>query len=212
MTASTTSMILPIPGQAVRTPGEALPMSPASPAADAEARRIASAVGRGDEAAFQELYDRYHDRLFRFALVLGQGDETLAGETVQSAFVTAAGKLRAIESERHLWNWLARIARQHLAKARRQRAQDATVIAVADLPECAEVPELDSVLEENLDAALLALEPEERQLLEWFYFEGRSQKELAAQLDTTPKAISSRLERARARLRALLARTLSHET
>ena len=56
--------------------------------ADAEARHLAAAVARGDEAAFRQLYDRYQPRLFRLALVLGRGDELLAQDTVQSVFVT----------------------------------------------------------------------------------------------------------------------------
>jgi RNA polymerase sigma factor (sigma-70 family) len=86
------------------------------------------------------------------------------------------------------------------------------VVGVADFPERAEDRELDSVLEENLDTALLAMEAEDRRLIEWFYFDGLSHKEIAGQLDATPKAVSSRLERARARLKSVLKRTLSHET
>ena len=59
---------------------------------------------------------------------------------------------------------------------------------------------------------LLVLPAEERQLLEQFYFEGRSQKEIAERLETTPKAVSSRLERARLLLRSLLTKELSHDT
>jgi len=179
--------------------------------ADAEARRLAAAVARGDEAAFQELYDGYHQRLFRFALVLGRGDESLAHDTVQSTFVAAARKLRRAESEEHLWNWLARVARQHIAKKWRQRRRD-PVVNVADLPECVDGVEPDSVLEESLDAALLSMDADERELVEWFYFDQLSHKEIAARLQTTSKAVSSRLERARAKLRSAIARSLSHET
>lgn len=205
-------MPFPVLGQAARPAGEVLHVQTPSSTADAEARRLGTAIGRGDEAAFQELYDRYHERLFRFALVLGRGDETLAGETVQSVFVTAASSLRRVESEDHLWNWLARVARQQLVRTLRQRRQDPKLVDVADLPDRAAPDEPDSVLEEKLDAALLAMDPEERQLIEWFYFDGLSHKEIAKQLATTPKAVSSQLERARARLRAVLRRTLSHET
>ena len=187
-------------------------LQPSVARADAEARSLAAAIARGNEAAFRELYDRYRERLFRFALVLGRGDELLAQETVQSVFVTAAAKLRRVESEEHLWNWLARVARQQLAKTWRQRQRDSTIIGVAELSQCAEAREPDSVLEEYLDAALLALGTEDRQLIEWFYFDGLSQKEIAERLSATPKAISSRLERARAKLRSLLTRKLSHET
>lgn len=205
-------MSFPVSGQAARATGEALTVQTPSSTADMEACRLVTAIGRGDEAAFQELYDRYHERLFKLALVLGHGDELLAGDTVQSVFVTAAAKLRHIESEGHLWNWLARVARQQLARTRRQRQHDATVVGMADLPECTNAREPDSMLEENLDAALLLIEVDDRRLIEWFYFDGLSHNEIAGHLGATPKAVSSRLERARARLRAILKRTLSHET
>jgi len=205
-------MSFPVSGQAARATGEALSVQTPPSAVDIEARRLVTAIGRGDEAAFRQLYDRYHARLFKLALVLGHGDEQLADDIVQSVFVTAAAKLRHIESEEHLWNWLARVTRQQIAKTRRQRQHDATVVDVADLPECANAREPDSVLEENLDAALLLLEADDRQLIEWFYFDGLSHNEIAGHLGATPKAVSSRLERARAKLRAVLKRTLSHET
>jgi RNA polymerase sigma-70 factor (ECF subfamily) len=180
--------------------------------ADAEARHLAASVARGDEAAFRQLYDRYQPRLFRLALVLGRGDELLAQDTVQSVFVTAAAKLRRVDSEEHLWNWLARIARQQLAKAWRQRQQDPAVVGMADPPECPDPVKSDSMLEESLDAALQAMDAAERQLIEWFYFDRLSHQEIAGQLNATPKAVSSRLERARAKLRSLITRRLSHET
>jgi len=180
--------------------------------ADAEARHLAAAVARGDEAAFRQLYDRYQPRLFRLALVLGRGDELLAQDTVQSVFVTAAAKLRRVDGEEHLWNWLARVARQQLAKAWRQRKRDPEVVGMADLPEHPDTMASDSVLEESLDAALQAMDMEERQLIEWFYFDRLSHQEIAGQLNATSKAVSSRLERARTKLRSLIARRLSHET
>lgn len=181
------------------------------PDADDVARRLAAGVKRGDEAAFRELYDRYHQRLLRLALTLGRGDKLLAHDTVQAVFVTAAAKLRRVENEAHLWNWLARVAHQQLAKAWRQRQKHLVIVEVENLPDCPETVETDSVLEENLDAALLGMEVEERQLIEWFYFDRLSHKEIADQLNVSPKAVSSRLERARAKLRVLMIRRLSHE-
>jgi RNA polymerase sigma-70 factor (ECF subfamily) len=180
--------------------------------ADAEARQLVAAVARGDEAAFRRLYDRYQPRLFRLALVLGHGDESLAQDTVQSVFVTAAAKLRRAESEEHLWNWLARVARQQLARVWRQRQRDSAVVGMADLPECPDAVKSDSMLEESLDAALREMDTEERRLIESYYFERLSHQEIAGQLNATPKAVSSRLERARAKLRSLITRRLSHET
>ena len=205
-------MSFPVREQTPHPIVESSSVNPSTPGADAEARRLAAAVARGDEAAFRQLYDRYHQRLFRLALVLGHGDELLAHDTVQSVFVTAAAKLRRIDGEEHLWNWLARVARQHMAKSWRQRGRDSAVVSVADPPDCPDATEPDSVLEENLDAALQELDEEERRLIESFYFDRLSHQKIAKQLNATPKAVSSRLERARARLRSLITRRLSHET
>jgi RNA polymerase sigma-70 factor (ECF subfamily) len=187
-------------------------MPAALPGSDAEARRLSSAVAHGDEAAFRQLYDCYHRRLFCLALVLARGDELLAAETVQSVFITAAEKLRAVGSEPHLWNWLARVARQHLAKTWRRQKKDSLVVGMAELPDCADGAAPDSALEECLDAALRAMDVEDRRLIELFYFERLSHKEIAGPLGLTPKAVSSRLERVREKLRALVAQNLSHET
>jgi RNA polymerase sigma factor (sigma-70 family) len=212
MTANTTSMPLLIREQTPHATVEAS-SGQLAPSADAEARALAAAIGRGDEAAFRTLYDRYHQRLFRLALVLGRGDESLAQDVVQSVFVTAAKKLRRADSEEHLWNWLARVARQQVAKTWRQRQRDPAIanaeVLTEDWPASAQS---DSFLEEVLDAALKMLEADDRQLIQIFYFDRLSQKEIAEQLGTTPKAISSRLERAREKLRSLIKRALSHET
>lgn len=212
MTVPITSMPLLIKEQIPRPAVEASSEPSAASEADADARRLAVAIARGDEAAFRTLYDRYHQRLFRLALVLGRGDESLAHDTVQSAFVTAARKLRRADSEEHLWNWLARIARQQLSHAWRKRQRDSTVVTMEPLPDCPVTAEPDFVLEEVLDASLTSMEHEERQLIELFYFDRLSQKEIAGRLDTTPKAVSSKLERAREKLRAIIKRKLSHET
>lgn len=200
-----------IPEQKRQLTVEASPEQPS--AADAEARSLAMAIGRGDEAAFRTLYDRFQPRLFRFALVLARGDELLAQDLVQSVFVTAAKKLRRADSEEHLWNWLARVARQQSSKSWRRQQRDPAAAHAETLPEdCPAATEPDSLLEEILDGALQTLESEERQLVQIFYFDHRSQKEIAEQLGTTPKAVSSRLERVREKLRSLIKRKLSHET
>jgi RNA polymerase sigma factor (sigma-70 family) len=212
MTATTTSMPLLIREQTAHATVEASSGQPAA-AADAEARALAAAIARGDEQAFRALYERYHNRLLRLSLVLGRGDESLAQDLVQTVFVTAAKKLRRIETEEHLWNWLARVARQTSAKAWRKRQRDPAMAHAEVLPEdCPATAEPDSFFEEKLDAAIKSLDIEEQQLVRIFYFDRLSHKEIAGQLGTTPKAVSSRLERVREKLRSLMKRALSHET
>jgi RNA polymerase sigma-70 factor (ECF subfamily) len=198
----------PIPRATVETSQKNI----AASAADAEARRMVAAIGRGDETAFEQLYERYHRRLLRLALMLTRGDELLAHEAVQGTFIVAAEKLRRVDGEAHLWNWLAQVARQQIARAFRHRKSDAGTVSVDELSEPVMVAESDRQLEEILDTALASLDPEERQIIERFYFDRLSHKEIAEQLNTTPKAVSSRLERARTRMRSFIANKLSYET
>jgi RNA polymerase sigma-70 factor (ECF subfamily) len=166
-------------------------------------------MARGQEAAFVQLYAQYHSRLLRLAIMLGRGDDYLAQDAVQAAFVIAAAKLRAVEGADHLWNWLAQIVRQQIVKADRRQPVD----GFAGIEELSVLTgrETDSRLEEIVDAALQALEPDERVIIERFYFDRLSHKQLAEELQVTTKAVSSRLERARAKLRALINQQLSHE-
>ncbi len=207
MILSTPAMSIP-----VSEPTPRMKQSAATLAEDAEARQISAGLAKGDEGAFNQLYDRYHRRLFRLALALGHGDETLAYDAAQSALLTAAAKLKAVTSEEHLWNWLARAARQHLGKDRRKQQRHPEPISLEDLHGAVEGVAAQTALENSVDSALLALEPEDRQAVEWFYFDGLSHKEIAARLETTDKAVSSRLERARAKMRPLLLKERSRET
>src|SRR6266850_3831963 len=169
--AVVTSMPLTFPERQPQADVKTLQREEASNAADERARRWTAAIGRGDETAFRELYDSYRDRVFRLALVIGRGDDDLAHEAVQSVFLTAASKLRRVESEAHLWNWLARVARQQIGKTWRQIGRNSAIVPMAELPECSRAEQSDSELEEKLDAALLHMDPEETQLIEWFYFD-----------------------------------------
>ena len=188
----------------VSDPTPRMKESAASPFDDAQARQLSAALAKGDEAAFNQLYDRYHRRLFRLALALAHGDETLAFDAAQSALLTAAAKLKTVASEEHLWNWLARAARQHLSKDRRKQLRHPPPASLEDLPCPVEGAAAETALETSLDTALLSLEPADRQAVEWFYFDGLSHKEIATRLGATPKAVSSRLERARVKLRSFL--------
>ena len=178
---------------------------------DARAQRLSAGVARGQEAAFQELYDGYHARLFRFVLVRSRGDEGLAHEVVQLTMLSAARKLKAVKTEEHLWNWLALVARQHLSKVWRRQRKDSALLPESDWANTPAQAEPDRLLEESLDGAISGLEAEDRQVVELFYYEGLSHKEIAERFASTPKAVSSRLERLRSKLRSIILKKLSDE-
>ena len=183
---------------------------PAAPAAT-NAWHLSRAVARGDEEAFRQLYDAYGDRLLRLAMVMARGDAALARDVAQSVWLIAARKMKPLETDAHLWNWLALVARQQTAKALRRGAGPAGEVSLAEIPDPPAPAAADTLLAECLDAAVRNLEDEERRLVEWFYYEHLTCEHIAARLGTTAKAVSSRLERARAKLRSLVQRRLAHE-
>ncbi|MBU6399428.1 MAG: sigma-70 family RNA polymerase sigma factor [Verrucomicrobia bacterium] len=79
------------------------------------------------------------------------------------------------------------------------------------MPETAAEPAVDRPLEHALEAALDELEPEGRRLVEWFYFERRTQQEIAADLGVTVKSVAGRLDRLRDKLRQRIVRELKNE-
>ncbi len=194
------------------TPPASVRRSPVLAAlAATDARRLSQAVARGDEEAFNQLYDTYSDRVLRLAIVLARGDASLACDVTQTVWLVTARKLKPLQSEAHLWNWLALVTRQQATRALRQASGRTGEVSLAEMPEHAAPADADTLLEECLHAAVQSLEAEDRRLIEWFYFEHLSCEHIAGRLGTTAKAISSRLERARARLRSLVQRRLAHE-
>ncbi len=194
------------------TPNASVRPAPApAVSAAADARCLSRAVAHGDETAFRQLYDAYSDRVLRLAVVLSRGNVSLARDVAQAVWLVVARKMRPLESEAHLWNWLALVTRQQAVRALRHTARRAGEVTLAEMPEPPAPPDADRLLEQCLDLAVESLEPEDRRLIEWFYFERLTCEEIAGQLGTTAKAVSSRLERTRAKLRSLVQRRLAHE-
>ena len=125
--------------------------------------------------------------------------------------LTAAAKLRSVDGAAHLWNWLARVARQHLGKAWRRQRREGVPLPLEAGGEIAAEAASDRTLEHALDAALRTLADDERHLLRRFYEDRSSQQAIAAELATTPKAVANRLDRLRAKLRTRVLERLRHE-
>lgn len=185
-------------------------MDPVTEAGSA-ARALSARIAAGDAAAFQQLYDAYAARIRRFVLALARGDEAIADDVLQQTFLTAASRLRAVEDEAHLWNWLARVARQHLGKVWRKRRREGVPLPLEAGTELAAEVSAERVMELALERARASLPTDEQALLRMFYDERCSQRDMAGQLGTTPKAVANRLDRVREKLRRIIAEELHRE-
>jgi RNA polymerase sigma-70 factor (ECF subfamily) len=186
-------------GKDVTQPAESRPCEPT----DLDLLRRA---GQGDMAAFHQLVDRRAGELYRLAVSLGcrkEDAEDALQETLAAAF-RQAGSFRAEASPR---TWLAQIlVRQVAGQFRRLRLHpslqdDAHGEQVAPARQSAFAGQ-DARL--DVQAALEALSPEQRQAIVLREMERMSYAEIAQVLQVPQGTVESRLHRARRRLAELL--------
>jgi RNA polymerase sigma factor (sigma-70 family) len=185
----------------------------AGAAPDADLRRLTTALARGDDEAWLQFHHAYGPAIFRQLLALTRGDDDLAKEALQRTYLRVAKHVRSCEAEAMFKSWLRTVARTALQDCwRRQRSfTDLLFRKRQEPPELAD-PAGDDRLMDELDAALARLDSADRTLLESKYFSGHDMRTLAEKLGITPKAVESKLTRAREALRRELRAALQrHE-
>jgi RNA polymerase sigma-70 factor (ECF subfamily) len=153
----------------------------------------------GDTDAFELLVDRYHRVLFSVALrMLGDRDE--AADATQTAFVKAYERLTGYRAEYRFFSWIYRIlANECLNRLRARRPQEPLDTEVpgpggpVDAFEAAE-------RRRQVQAAILALTPEYREVIVLRHFADLSYDEIAQTLGIGAGTVKSRLYSARQQL------------
>jgi RNA polymerase sigma-70 factor (ECF subfamily) len=159
---------------------------------------------KGDELAYRTFFGAYFDRLLRYLLVVTSGDEDAAREALQATFVRVVRHIKLFESEAGFWRWLTVLARSAFTdESRKRRRYLAFLDRFARHAEVqhGDIGEADERLRAVLQRSLADLPIEERQLVEGKYSEQRSVRALAESLQTTEKAVESRLVRIRRKLK-----------
>ena len=172
-----------------------------------EVVRLTLRLKAGEEAAWREFHDTYCHRLLRYLLVVAQGDEDLARNALQGAFIRAVRHVRRFDSEPALWSWLTVLALSAIRDERRKRRRYVAFLErwfdwLSIAPPSATPPrDPDSQLEELLAQTLATLPEDDVRLIQDKYFDGLSVREIASALGGTEKAVESRLGRIRRRLK-----------
>lgn len=174
------------------------------------------ALQAGDESALNELINRHREPLFRFVLRYVQ-DYAVAREVLQEVFVRTYLKARTFEPRATVKTWLFTIA-LNLCRDRARRLTRRPVEVSLDAPvrettvgsrvaDPAPGPDETTIRREDanrLERAIAQLPLNLREPLILFALEERPQKEVAAILNITPKAVETRVYQAKAKLRILL--------
>ncbi|WP_187272171.1 RNA polymerase sigma factor [Zeimonas arvi] len=165
---------------------------------------LAAQASAGDRRAFGDLIRRHQDGVFRFVFrMVGSRDQAM--DLTQDSFLKAWQALPGWRPEARFRTWLLQIARNaSLDVLRRRSLADFVPIDEAfELPGPGPTPESQAVMTQELrllEAALLRLQPDHREVLLLRELEGLSYEEIAAVLDVAEGTVKSRIGRARAAL------------
>jgi len=177
-------------------------------------RALTRAMSKGNDMAYRTFYDAYFDRLLRYLLVVTRGDEEAAREALQQALVRVVRHIKVFQDEAAFWSWLTLLARSARSdETRKRRRYFAFLEKFTSHSEIAGDPldDAGTTLRAALDRHLQSLPPDDRTLIEQKYFAHQSVRELAGEMQTTGKAIESRLSRVRRKLKEALLAELKNE-
>jgi RNA polymerase sigma-70 factor (ECF subfamily) len=164
----------------------------------------------GDTLALEELYDRHTPMLYGLVVrIVGRASD--AEEVLQDNWVQAWRRASSWDPARGtVAGWLVTLARSRAidrirSVASRRRAE--TAAPPPEPPIVADEPAANVARhqrQERLSAALAALTPRQREVLELGYFGGLSQSEIAARIDAPLGSVKSWTRQGLMRLREVI--------
>jgi RNA polymerase sigma-70 factor (ECF subfamily) len=160
---------------------------------------------RGDRAAFEPLVTRYERVLFSVALRL-TGDYEDARDATQNAFVRAYEHLDTFDPTRKFFSWLYRIVVNECLNLRRARRPNEPLVESIETSAGGALEAVaQSETHDRIQAALMGLTREYREVVVLRHFADLSYEEISEALGVPDKTVKSRLFTARKRLAELLA-------
>jgi RNA polymerase sigma-70 factor (ECF subfamily) len=165
-------------------------------------------VAGKDRAAFQELYQRYYQRLFGFIFKLTRRPEVVE-EALNDTLLAVWKGAGSFHGHSRVSTWILGIAHRQALKAlsrmkRADREPDADY-SPGEAPEGPESLLARRELQSVLGRALEQLPPEQRAVVELTYYHGCSYPEIASIVGCPVNTVKTRMFHARRRLRGLLA-------
>ena len=151
-----------------------------------------------ERAQFNDAVHRYQDMVYRIALHRYANPDD-AEDTVQEVFLRLFAREKGFESGEHLRRWLIRVTvnvcRDTMKSAWRRNVP---------LDLVGELPALEQPEQRELYQVVMTLPEQDRVVLDLFYYEELTTKEIARLLHIRQTTVTTRLSRARERLKRKL--------
>lgn len=186
---------------------------------------LIEAAKQGDDRAFDRLWARHRDRVFRSLLKACGGNPDTTHDVLQDALLNAFKALQQFRGDANFATWLYTIARRLCVRARRDldrfyslddplNSDEGKEILRQLIDQYSQDPEaiaIENDLRERVQQAVAELPDSLRPVLQLRDIEGLSTEETAAKLGLTQAAVKARLHRARELLRQKLELYLKQE-
>jgi RNA polymerase sigma-70 factor (ECF subfamily) len=157
---------------------------------------------RGQVGACERIFRTYQQPAYSVAYRICHCRET-AQEITQEAFITAFRKIRQFRGDAPFWGWLRRVVVNHAISTLRRGPRDAA-LELQDWHAPADGEQEQVGLAMDLEAALGALDADDRAVVWLHDVEGYGHEEIAKLFGMTESFSKTRLSRARSKLRQLL--------
>jgi RNA polymerase sigma-70 factor, ECF subfamily len=171
---------------------------------------LVKAAQNGDQNAFGELFDRYYDMVFRFALVRMNGDRAQAEDIASETFVRALRRIGSVTYQgRDIGAWFVTIAKNLIfdhVKSSRYRLEQATDDMVEHSPTThgPEQQVLEGATTDELLRCIRKLNADQQECITLRFLQGLSVAETAALMNRQEGAVKALQHRAVRRLAQLL--------
>jgi RNA polymerase sigma-70 factor (ECF subfamily) len=164
-------------------------------------RELVADVANGDEVAFCQLYDRFADRVYRYAYTILRGKH-LAEEVAQETMIAVWKGASRFAGRSKVSTWIFGIARNQSyslvrKEIRTERVPDVSLVQPDPAPGIHR--------QERVARALEQLSDDHREVVFLTFYEGLSYGEIAAILDIPTGTVKSRMFHAKKRLGEVLA-------
>lgn len=160
---------------------------------------LVTAAKNGDKEAFVKLIQINKQSLYKAAWVYLQNEQDIA-DALQNTILSCYENIQRLREVKYFKTWLMRILINECKDILRQKNHDAELDNFVEGVHCEDL---------NLcewKQLLLCLDEESRKIVELYYFDEFSIKEISVLLEMNSNTVSTKLSRARAKLKRVIRR------
>lgn len=171
--------------------------------------KLMQAIQQGQESAFNALYERYAQRMYRyFYRMLGQS-EVQAHDFTQELFLKIIEQPESFDTGRRFSSWFYAVAGNMVKNEYRRKSNQPQQAVLEDFTLVADpahpLPDLDAgIRKAYIEQAVRALRPHHRECFLLRYQEGLAVQEISEVIGCPPGTVKSRLHYSLKKLNELL--------